>query len=87
MVVKNWKVSFGKVNIELDLIYRAFDVTTFTGATDARFLRQKGIPAIGFSPFRNTPLLLHDHDEHLGVKAYLEGISIYESILTSLTEQ
>ncbi|PJF16762.1 hypothetical protein PSACC_03432 [Paramicrosporidium saccamoebae] len=64
---------------------KTFDVTTFTGATDARFLRQMGIPAIGFSPFRNTPLLLHDHDEHIGIDVYLEGISIYQSIIASLT--
>ncbi|QHN82425.1 Aminoacylase-1A [Arachis hypogaea] len=31
--------------------------------TDARFLRQKGIPVLGFSPMRNTPILLHDHNE------------------------
>ncbi|KAL2317784.1 hypothetical protein Fmac_031660 [Flemingia macrophylla] len=31
--------------------------------TDARFLRQKGIPVLGFSPMKNTPILLHDHNE------------------------
>lgn len=31
--------------------------------TDARYLRQKGIPALGFSPMKNTPILLHDHNE------------------------
>lgn len=31
--------------------------------TDARYIRQKGIPALGFSPMTNTPILLHDHNE------------------------
>jgi aminoacylase len=31
--------------------------------TDARYLRQLGIPALGFSPMTNTPILLHDHNE------------------------
>ncbi|KAL2928282.1 Aminoacylase-1 [Bienertia sinuspersici] len=33
------------------------------GTTDARYFRQQGLPAIGFSPIANTPLLLHDHNE------------------------
>lgn len=31
--------------------------------TDARFMRQMGIPTLGFSPMKNTPILLHDHNE------------------------
>lgn len=31
--------------------------------TDARFIRQLGIPVFGFSPMTNTPILLHDHNE------------------------
>ena len=31
--------------------------------TDARFMRQRGIPALGFSPMTNTSILLHDHNE------------------------
>ncbi|GMP79349.1 hypothetical protein CsSME_00034931 [Camellia sinensis var. sinensis] len=42
--------------------------------TDARFIRQKGIPALGFSPMKNTPILLHDHNEFLKDTVYLEGI-------------
>lgn len=33
------------------------------GATDARYFRARGVPAIGFSPIANTPILLHDHNE------------------------
>lgn len=35
----------------------------FPASTDARYFRQLGLPAIGFSPIANTPSLLHDHDE------------------------
>lgn len=31
--------------------------------TDARYIRELGIPALGFSPMTNTPILLHDHNE------------------------
>jgi amidohydrolase/aminoacylase len=34
-----------------------------SSTTDSRFVRQLGIPALGFSPMTNTPILLHDHNE------------------------
>lgn len=34
-----------------------------SGSTDAYFFRQQGLPAIGFSPMKNTPILVHDHNE------------------------
>lgn len=62
---------------------------TFTGATDTRFLRQANGSAgfnikslFNISPFRNTPIRLHDHDECLHRDIYLEGIRIYERIIT-----
>ncbi|KAJ8551207.1 hypothetical protein K7X08_000577 [Anisodus acutangulus] len=42
--------------------------------TDARFMRRLGIPTFGFSPMKNTPILLHDHNEFLKDTVYLEGI-------------
>lgn len=33
------------------------------GTTDARYFRVLGVPAIGFSPIANTPILIHDHNE------------------------
>ena len=36
------------------------------------------------SPMRNTPILLHDHDEFLGVDVFLEGIRVYEALLPAL---
>ena len=56
-------------------------VMTFPGATDARFVRSKGIPVYGFTPFRNTPIRLHDHDECLSIDTYLEGIDIYTKLI------
>ncbi|XP_057453618.1 uncharacterized protein LOC130745407 [Lotus japonicus] len=53
----------------------------FLGSTDARYFRKLGLPAIGFSPMANTPMLLHDHNEFLNKDEYLKGIKIYESII------
>ncbi|KAM7253114.1 hypothetical protein ACFE04_025732 [Oxalis oulophora] len=50
--------------------------------TDARYIRKLGIPALGFSPMTNTPILLHDHNEHLRDTVYLRGIGVYESIFS-----
>ncbi|KAL8027945.1 hypothetical protein ABFX02_14G129300 [Erythranthe guttata] len=53
----------------------------FPASTDARYFRELGLPAIGFSPMANTPILLHDHNEFLNKNEYLRGIHIYESII------
>lgn len=54
------------------------------GATDIRYIRELGIPAIGFSPMNNTPVLMHDHDEHLHADIFLKGIGIYKNIITAV---
>ncbi|KAF3331139.1 aminoacylase-1-like protein [Carex littledalei] len=56
----------------------------FPASTDARYFRELGIPAFGFSPMANTPILLHDHNEFLSKDEYLKGIEIYESIIKEL---
>ncbi|GKE05621.1 aminoacylase-1 isoform X2, partial [Tanacetum coccineum] len=53
----------------------------FPASTDARYFRLKGVPAIGFSPMANTPILLHDHNEFLNKEEYLKGIDVYVSII------
>ncbi|XP_009340791.1 aminoacylase-1 isoform X1 [Pyrus x bretschneideri] len=53
----------------------------FPASTDARYFRNLGLPAIGFSPMANTPILLHDHNEFLNKDEYLKGIDVYESII------
>ncbi|XP_014294163.1 aminoacylase-1 [Halyomorpha halys] len=54
------------------------------GATDARFVRRVGVPAVGFSPFNNTPLRLHDNDEFINKNIFLTGISIYEKLIRNV---
>lgn len=56
----------------------------FPAATDASYLRVLGIPAIGFSPLRDTPRLLHDHDEHIGVATYAEAVAVYTRLVADL---
>ncbi|TMW48983.1 hypothetical protein DOY81_005927 [Sarcophaga bullata] len=56
----------------------------FPGGTDSRHIRHVGIPAIGFSPMNNTPVLLHDHDEFLKADTYLKGIEIYKKLIPAL---
>lgn len=53
----------------------------FPAGTDASYVRAAGIPALGFSPMDNTPVLLHDHDEFLKADVYLRGIEIFTKIL------
>ncbi|KAB1209875.1 Aminoacylase-1 [Morella rubra] len=55
----------------------------FPASTDARYFRQRGLPAIGFSPMANTPILLHDHNEFLNKDEYLKGIDVYVEIIKS----
>ena len=57
----------------------------FPAATDSRWVRLLlGAPCLGFSPMKNTPVLLHDHDEYLGVNTFLEGIEVYTKIIPHL---
>lgn len=56
----------------------------FPGGTDSRFIRGIGLPAFGFSPMNKTPVLLHDHDEYLHADVFLEGIKIYEKLISGV---
>uniref|UniRef100_A0A1B6M4R6 N-acyl-aliphatic-L-amino acid amidohydrolase n=1 Tax=Graphocephala atropunctata TaxID=36148 RepID=A0A1B6M4R6_9HEMI len=56
----------------------------FPAATDARYIRNLGIPAFNFSPMNNTPVLLHDHDEFLNADVFLKGIEIYVNIISAM---
>jgi len=64
------------VNLELDI---------FPAGTDGRYIRRAGIPCIGFSPIRNTPILLHDKDEYISRSTFLEGIEVYVSVINHLS--
>ncbi|XP_034663775.1 aminoacylase-1-like [Drosophila subobscura] len=61
-------------------------VRVFPGATDSRYVRHAGIPALGFSPINNTPLLLHDHDEFLRADTYLHGIEVYKKLIPAVAD-
>jgi aminoacylase len=56
----------------------------FPAATDSRFLRAEGIRAIGFSPMRHSPCLLHEHDEYLDESVFLEGCDVYTQLMREL---
>jgi aminoacylase len=58
----------------------------FPAATDSRFLRALGVKAFGFSPMRNSPILLHEHDEYLSESAFTEGLDVYGILLRRLAE-
>ncbi|CAM9895715.1 unnamed protein product [Pylaiella littoralis] len=56
----------------------------FPASTDSRYLRELGIPALGFSPMRNTPILLHDHNEYIDQSVFADGIRVYERLIAAL---
>eukprot|EP00980_Cylindrotheca_fusiformis_P029026 scaffold22701_cov123-Cylindrotheca_fusiformis.AAC.5 len=56
----------------------------FPAATDSRFLRVLGIRALGFSPMRNTEILLHEHNEYIPESTFLEGIGVYVGLIQDL---
>ncbi|XP_055584786.1 aminoacylase-1-like isoform X2 [Uranotaenia lowii] len=56
----------------------------FPGGTDGQYIREVGIPVVGFSPMNNTPVLLHDNDEFLSADVYLKGIDIYKNIILNV---
>ena len=61
--------------------------SVFPAATDSRFLRAIGIRAIGFSPIRRSPILLHEHNEYLDEAVFLEGCEVYIKLLAALGSQ
>ena len=59
----------------------------FPAATDSRHFRKSGIPCIGFSPIRNTPVLLHDVNEFITIEGFLEGCEVYADLLVALDDK
>ncbi|XP_031629265.1 aminoacylase-1-like [Contarinia nasturtii] len=58
--------------------------SVFRAVTDSRYVRNVGIPALGFSPLMNTTPKLHEHDEYINADTYLNGIKIYEKIIEKI---
>lgn len=56
----------------------------FPAATDSRFLRELGVKAFGFSPMRNTEIMLHENDEYLEESVFVEGIEVYVKLIEAL---
>mmetsp|Transcript_12997 Transcript_12997/g.19804 ORF Transcript_12997/g.19804 Transcript_12997/m.19804 type:complete len:177 (+) Transcript_12997:82-612(+) len=59
----------------------------FPAATDSRFLRALGVRALGFSPMRNSEIMLHENDEYLLESVFLEGIRVYVGVIRALASQ
>jgi aminoacylase len=59
----------------------------FPAATDSRFLRALGVSALGFSPMRNTEIMLHENDEYIPESTFLEGIAVYVGLVHDLSSQ
>ncbi|KOB72894.1 Aminoacylase-1 [Operophtera brumata] len=57
-----------------------------SGATDARFVRRQGIPAINLTPFDDTPLLIHGDDERIHVDSFKKGIETMNNILRAVAD-
>lgn len=68
----------------LDAAGVAWDEDIFPAATDARFLRDRGVPVYGMSVMTATPELLHTHDERLAIAAVADGVRVYEAVVGAL---
>ncbi|XP_049789271.1 aminoacylase-1-like [Schistocerca nitens] len=76
-----WWAAFQRAADKLKLKIRA---VSCPGTTDARFLRNVGVPALGFSAINLTPPLLHGHNEFIRVSTLLQGIRIFQELLLEL---
>lgn len=76
-----WWLAFKRACDDMNLELKP---AIFPGGTDSRYVRGVGLPALGFSPMIQTPVLLHDHDEFLNEDVFLKGIDIYCQIISAL---
>ncbi|XP_025162119.1 aminoacylase-1A [Harpegnathos saltator] len=74
-------MAFKKAADELDIELK---LTINTATSDARFLRQMGIPVLGFSPINETEIRIHADNEYLNKKTFLRGIEIYTKIIPAI---
>ena len=82
--VNPWYKIFGSA---LERMGMNFEPEIFPAATDSRFLRLLGIRALGFSPMRNSEIMLHENDEYLEEKVFVEGICVYVCLIKALCSQ
>lgn len=76
-----WWAAFSGACKEMNL---TLEPEIFPAATDSRYIRAVGIPALGFSPMNRTPVLLHDHNERLHEGVFLRGVDIYTRLVAAL---
>ncbi|XP_065203221.1 aminoacylase-1-like [Planococcus citri] len=76
-----WWIEFKSAIEKMELKWKPM---ISTGSGDIRYIREVGIPAIGFSPMINTPVLMHDHDEFLNEKIFLFGLDVYYNVIKNL---
>ncbi|KAJ2352670.1 adenylate cyclase [Coemansia sp. RSA 2618] len=56
----------------------------FPAATDSRYLRRAGVPALGVTPLCNTPILLHDHNEYVLESDVLAATEFYKAVIAAV---
>ncbi len=76
-----WWASFTGALKEMGLKYSP---EIFPAGTDSRYLRAAGVPAFGFSPIDDTPILLHDHNERLHIDTFTRGTHIMAHIIKTM---
>ncbi|XP_049834163.1 aminoacylase-1-like [Schistocerca gregaria] len=73
-----WWTAFQKATDKLEMKIKPL---ILPATTDARFIRRAGIPALGFMPINNTPILSHGIDEYITAASLLRGIDIFQGVL------
>ncbi|KAJ2801199.1 adenylate cyclase [Coemansia guatemalensis] len=58
----------------------------FPAATDSRYLRRAGVPALGVTPLCNAPILLHDHDEYVTESQVLRAVAFYADVISAVAD-
>lgn len=58
-----------------------YALTVAPGSTDARWLRDEGIPVLGFTPIKMTPPLLHGNNEYIYKKQFLTNIDLMTNLI------
>lgn len=82
--VNPWYGVFGAALDEMGMKYTP---EVFPAATDSRFLRALGIRALGFSPMKNSEIMLHENNEYLNESVFIEGIGVYIGLIEALGKQ
>jgi len=75
---KSFRAALNRLNVETN-------EQLFPGGTDSRFLRYRGIEAIGFSPINASAILLHEYNESIDIDIYRKGIEIYKALIHDLS--